>query len=315
VKPLECVFFMRSVKSRTYFEQMKGRGVRVINDADFQAVTPDSPAKERYVIVDAVGVPESELVDTQPLDREPTVPLDKLLRQLSFGVRDPDALSKLAARLSRLDRRLGKDDREQLEQLSGGTSMKEIAGAIVAALDPDRQIEPARVATGTDAPRAEEIVAASRSLLDAAVEPLATNPELRERIIEVRRSYEQAIDETSPDTVIEAGYSRAAADRARNTVASWEQFVADNKDEITALQIVYSRPQAQRLTFREVKELAQTIGRPPHQWTPENLRAACKRCNYSAGRRLQAAGLILPRLIPNDQRVDALSDAAHTPES
>ena len=34
VKPLECVFFMRSVKSRTYFEQMKGRGVRVIDDTD-----------------------------------------------------------------------------------------------------------------------------------------------------------------------------------------------------------------------------------------------------------------------------------------
>ena len=33
VKPLECVFFMRAVRSRTYFEQMKGRGVRVI-DAD-----------------------------------------------------------------------------------------------------------------------------------------------------------------------------------------------------------------------------------------------------------------------------------------
>ena len=39
VKPLECVFFMRSVKSRTYFEQMKGRGVRVIDDTDFQAVS------------------------------------------------------------------------------------------------------------------------------------------------------------------------------------------------------------------------------------------------------------------------------------
>ena len=40
VKPLECVFFMRAVKSRTYFEQMKGRGVRVISDTDLQAVVP-----------------------------------------------------------------------------------------------------------------------------------------------------------------------------------------------------------------------------------------------------------------------------------
>ena len=89
VKPLECVFFMRSVRSRTYFEQMKGRGVRVIDDTTFQAVTPTPQAKERFVIVDAVGVTESELVDTVPLDRKPTVPLEKLLKQVSFGVRDP----------------------------------------------------------------------------------------------------------------------------------------------------------------------------------------------------------------------------------
>src|SRR5207248_11465287 len=140
----------------------KGRGVRVINDADFRAVTPDSPAKERFVIVDAVGVTETELVDTQPLDREPTVPLDRLLRQLSWGVRDPAALSTVAARLSRLDRRLTKDDREQLEQLSGGTTLKQIASAIVAALDPDRQLEAARAAAGTDEPTVEQIAAATR---------------------------------------------------------------------------------------------------------------------------------------------------------
>jgi len=89
VKPLECVFFMRSVRSRTYFEQMKGRGVRVIEPTDFQAVTPDAATKDRFVLVDAVGVTETDLVETQPLDREPTVPLGRLLRRLSFGVRDP----------------------------------------------------------------------------------------------------------------------------------------------------------------------------------------------------------------------------------
>jgi type I restriction enzyme R subunit len=153
VKPSECVFFMRMVRSRTYFEQMKGRGVRVINDADFRAVTPDSSVKDRFVIVDAVGVTETELVDTQPLEREPTVPLDRLLKQLSWGVLDPDGLSTIAARLSRLDRRLTAPDREILEQLSGGTSLKEISGAIVAALDPDRQLEAAQAATGSVAPQ------------------------------------------------------------------------------------------------------------------------------------------------------------------
>jgi hypothetical protein len=49
VKPLECLVFMRSVKSRTYFEQMLGRGVRIIDDTDFQAVTDD--ARESGMLV------------------------------------------------------------------------------------------------------------------------------------------------------------------------------------------------------------------------------------------------------------------------
>jgi type I restriction enzyme, R subunit len=125
VKPLECVFFMRGVKSRTYFEQMKGRGVRVINEADFRSVTPDARTKTRFVIVDAVGVTETPLNDTQPMERKPTMPLERLLQQLSFGNRDPDLVSSLASRLARLDRQLTKDDRAELEQAAGGVPLKE----------------------------------------------------------------------------------------------------------------------------------------------------------------------------------------------
>ena len=117
----------------------------------------------------------------------------------------------------------------------------------------------------------DEIAAASKRLLDDSVAPLATNPELRQRIVEARRSHEQAIDETSADEVLEAGYSADATDRARGTVESWERFCEENRDEITALEILYARRQPQRLTFREVKELAQAIEQPPHRWTPERL--------------------------------------------
>jgi type I restriction enzyme R subunit len=233
------------------------------------------------VIVDAVGVTESDLHDTVPLDRKPTIPLARLLKQVSFGVRDPDTASAIAARLSRLDRRLGKDERAELETLAGGLTLKHIAGEIVAALDPDRQLAAALVGARLASPSADEIIAASKSLLDSALAPLATNPELRERIVDLRRMHEQAIDETSADELIEAGYSAEAADRARHTVESWEQFCEDNRDEITALQILYARRQPARLTFREVKELAQTIARPPHAWTPEKLWTAYEQLDRS----------------------------------
>lgn len=270
MRPLECVFFMRSVKSRTYFEQMKGRGVRVINEADFQAVTPDALAKSRFVIVDAVGVTDTDLSDTQPLDREPTVPLEKLLKQVSFGNRNPDVISSIAGRIARLDRQLTREDREELEELAGMT-LPDLTGGLVAAVDPDRQLATAKELAGVDEPEADQIAAAGQQLADAAVEPLATNPKLRERLVEVRRSYQQTIDEVSKDEVISARYSADGADRARRTVASFREFIEEHRDEITALQILYSRPYQQRPTFKEIKELANAIGRSPYQWTPEGL--------------------------------------------
>src|SRR5207253_9429025 len=182
VRPLECVFFMRSVRSRTYFEQMKGRGVRVISPPDLQTVTPDAGSKDRYVLVDAVGVTETDLVDTQPLDREPTVPLDRLLRRISFGARDPAAISTIAGRIARLERLLTADERSELEGLAG-IGLNDLARGMVEAVDPDRQLDAARAASGKDEPDIDEIAAATRKLLDEAVAPLAPNPQLRARPI------------------------------------------------------------------------------------------------------------------------------------
>jgi type I restriction enzyme R subunit len=254
VKPLECVFFMRGVKSRTYFEQMKGRAVRVIDESDLKLVTPDAPAKDRFVIIDAVGITDTDLADTQPLDREPTVPLERLLKQVAFGNRDRDLVSTVAGRLARLERQLGEDDRAELERLAG-QPLSELTSGIVQALEASEDKSPEQ----------------AKPLLDEAVAPLAANPELRDRLVEVRRSYEQTIDEVSKDRVTVSRYSLDGADRARQTTASFREFIEEHKDEITALEILYSRPYKRRLTFAEIKQLANAIGRPPYQWTPDRL--------------------------------------------
>ena len=101
VKPLEVVFFMREVKSPMYFEQMKGRGVRVMSPTDFQAVTPDAKSKTHFVIVDAVGVCETAKTETRPLERKRTVSLEKLLETVALGGTDEDVISTLAGRLGR----------------------------------------------------------------------------------------------------------------------------------------------------------------------------------------------------------------------
>src|SRR5665811_1842343 len=102
VKPLECVFFMRDVRSAQYFEQMKGRGARTLAPADFQAVTPDATAKTRFVIVDAVGVTEHDFVDP-PLNRDKSVPLKKLLDKAAALSLTEDETATLASRLAKLE--------------------------------------------------------------------------------------------------------------------------------------------------------------------------------------------------------------------
>lgn len=277
VRPLEIVFFMRSVASRNFFEQMKGRGARVVSDTDLMAVTPDAGSKTHFVIVDAVGACERELSETRPLERQRTVSFEKLIEAVGFGSRDPDVLSSLASRLARLEHRLSKEDHEAIQELNGGKPLNTITAAIVNALDPDVQVEVARQ-SGVDAgaeptaePTPEMIAKASRKLLDDAAKLLAGNPDLRRKLIQIKQSFEQTIDTVSQDQLLEAGYSGQATDRAQSMVQSFESFIREHKDEITALQILYARPYRQRLTFKEVKELAQLIERPPYGWTPERL--------------------------------------------
>jgi type I restriction enzyme, R subunit len=276
VKPLEIVFFMRNVKSRIYFEQMKGRGVRVISSTDLKSVTPDANEKTRFVIVDAIGVTESDLVDTTPLEKNPSVPFSKILEQVAFGDRSKDVMSTLASRLARLSYQLTDEERATLKDAAGGVAVEEITLSIVRALDPDEQIAEAMRVTGETEPSDEAVAQAAATLLNYAAEPIA-NPVLRNLLVDIKRSHEQTIDTTSIDELIAAGYSEEAKEQAKTVVKSFEEFVRTNIDEISALQILLGRPYKRRLTYEQIKELADTIKLPPRSWTPDLLWEAYQR--------------------------------------
>jgi type I restriction enzyme, R subunit len=262
IRPLEIVFFMRQVRSRLLFEQMKGRGARVVTETELQAVTPDALSKTHFVLVDAIGLSEEEMSDTHPLERKKNVSFEKLLESVAFGSRDPDILSSIASRLARLDNQLTKEDRELLTEVSGGRPLTDITRSIVEALDPDVQVETARKETGAAEPTETQVKQVADRLLADAAKPLAANPALRQKIIDVKKSYEQIIDTISADTLIFAGVDDAAKQKAKSLVESFEKFIAENRDEITALQVLYSKPYKQRLTFKQIKELAEALGRP-----------------------------------------------------
>ena len=264
VKPLECVIFMRDVSSGQYFEQMKGRGARTISKSDFQAVTPDAEAKTHFVLVDAVGVTEHEFV-APPLNREPGVSLEKLLKKAAAYELTEDETATLASRLAALERQVSDAERAELDDVAGPSSdLGSIVRGLVHAVNPDVQ---AAASEGAPDP-----AAAVRDLLDEAVAPLADNPVLRSRIMELRRQHDRIIDEVTRDTIRRAeGVSRA--DSALEIVESWKKYLEDNRDEITALQVL-DEFKTHRVPFKALDDLARQIERTPERWTTEKLWAA-----------------------------------------
>ncbi len=271
IKPLECLIFMRDVKSRIYFEQMKGRGTRTINSTDFQGVTPDAEVKEQFVIVDVVGVCESDKTDSRPLERKRSVPFDVLLQSVARDVRDEDTLMSLAGRLAKFEKKLNADERTELKTAAGGKSIQQITKDLLDAFDPDRQFEQAIKQFQNSNPTEAQQQQAAEVLINEACQPF-DNPQFRNLLKEIKSKNEQIIDTVSQDVVLSAGFDTTARDKAMGMVQSFREFVEANKDEITALQILYNQPYGQRrLTYEQIKQLANALERPPRSLTPEKL--------------------------------------------
>lgn len=264
VKPIESVFFMRDVKSRTYFEQMKGRGARTINDADFQTITPDAKHKERFIIIDAVGVTEHPFVDAAPLERIKSVSLQQLLERAANFTISVDETATLASRLARLERELTPKERQEITELAG-VPLTAITKQLLTIADSDVLADLEENAP-RDTDGNPDIANALRAYVNLTVTPLAGNAPLRQRLIEIRSSHDRIIDEVSTDTLLTAG-GVVDYDKARNVIKSWKQFLEDNKDEISLIQVLYSQPKGAKITFKELRELAEKIASPPRSWT------------------------------------------------
>jgi type I restriction enzyme R subunit len=274
VKALEVLIFLRDVRSRVYFEQMKGRGTRVLSSTDLQAVSgEDARAKTRFVIVDAVGVCESDKTESRPLDRQPTVPLKTLLQRVMFpGGRDEDTLTTLAARLARLDRELEPAQRQQIVTASGGQTPATLAGALLRAFDPDAIAERATGKPGAspDEVAPDKFEATRQELIATACAPF-DKPALRQTLEQLKKEIEQAIDIYTPDEVLEQGFDAAAKAKAAGLVQAFRDYLVANQAQIDALQILYSRPFKQRLTEPMLKELEKKLRDNHAAWTEDNL--------------------------------------------
>jgi type I restriction enzyme R subunit len=273
VKPLECLVFLRDVRSRVYFEQMKGRGTRVLSPTDLQAVSgAEAQAKTHFVIVDAVGVCESDKTDSRPLDRKPTEKLESILLGVALGKRDEDTLTTLASRLARLEQALDADEKSRITAATGGKTLSEMAGKLLQSVDPNTIAEKATGKPGAEPQEVspEALEQARAALIAEACSPF-DKPEVRDTLVRMKKESEQTIDVTTIDTVINQGFDAAAKDKAEETVRSFRDYIAAHQSEIDALQILYSRPYKQRLTEPMLKELEKKLRDNHAAWTEDRL--------------------------------------------
>jgi type I restriction enzyme R subunit len=133
---------MRDVKSKNYYEQMKGRGTRIFDADSLRKVTPSAATnKTHFVIVDAVGVSKSLKTSTQPLERKKGVPLKDLMMAVHMGLRDDDTLTSLGNRLTRMEKQISPKEKEEFKQRTGGRSIQQVVGGLLEAHDPDGRQE------------------------------------------------------------------------------------------------------------------------------------------------------------------------------
>lgn len=263
VKPLECLIFMRDVRSKNYFEQMVGRGTRTICVDDLQKVTPSATEnKDHFVIVDAVGVTKSKKSETRSLERKPTVSMKELMMNVALGDKSEDTLTSLANRISRLDKQMTDKEHKEFKK-NVGTSARDLANNLLNAFDEDVIAEKAKSLIMSeiisDVPTQQDLEKAQKELLNEATKPFY-NPDNRNFIENIRRSHDQVIDTVNLDSVVYAGFDSQREENADKVITTFREFIEENKDEIIALRIIYNENYKDRpMIIEQLKSLYEKL--------------------------------------------------------
>ncbi len=258
VKPLECLIFMRDVKSKNYFEQMKGRGTRVLNYEDLKKVSPSAAgAKTHFVIIDAIGITRHVKTDSRPLERKRSVPLKDLMYTVMMGAADEDTMLSLAGRLGRLEKQIDEEEREKIAE-KAGKSINEVIHGLLDPFDPDAVEERAKKELGTDEPSEEQLEQVKKEMINEVASVFTG--ELVEYVENVRKVHEQIIDEANIDSVTYAGWDENRKEKAAEMVDDFRRFLEENRDEMEALKIFYDQPYRRReVTLKMLDEVLRAL--------------------------------------------------------
>jgi type I restriction enzyme R subunit len=313
VKPLECLLFMRDVKSKNYFEQMKGRGTRTIDLDSLRKVTPTAKfTKDHFVIIDAIGVTKTLKTDSRPLEKKPGVPLKDLLQAIAVGAREEALFTSLASRLTRLDKQITEKEKKQFAEKADGKSVALVVKELLNAFNPDvlEEIESkVRIEmAGASSVDIEATIKTNTEKLQNEAAKVFTG-ELNEYIENVRKAHEQKIDLANPDEVIHVGWDKDNTGKAKELIASFSEWMQAHQDELTALQIFYNQPFRRReLTYTMIKEVLEKLQNDKPTLAPMNVwRAyeALEQCNGSPRNELTAIVSLIRKVSEIDTTLTA----------
>lgn len=279
IRPLEVLVFMRDVKSRSYYEQMKGRGTRTCSLEQLKATgTPSARyTKDHFVIIDAIGVELSQKTDSRPLEKNPGVSLKDVLQNIAMGNTSEDMLTTLANRLLRLEKQINDKEKATFAAQANGQTINQVVRKLLNAYDPD-------MIYGIEERTNEKLLGAAPAKIDAAIEEakqqaieeavaIFNNPDLRNYIVDVRKKYDQVIDHINQDEVTQIGWVKDQDKAAELTISNFTSWIEAHKEEITALEIFYDQPYRRReLTYQMIKDLSekltteQPLLAPLHVW-------------------------------------------------
>lgn len=266
IRPLEVLLFMRDVKSKSYYEQMKGRGTRTCSVEELRAKgTPSAKySKDHFVIIDAIGVESSQKTDSRPLEKAPGMALKDVLQSVAMGNTSEELLSTLANRLIRLDRQLSEKDKLKFAEQAGGKTISHLVKGLLNAHDPDT-INNLELSIKKENPEAapEQINSKLKTehskLIEAAVAAFH-NPELRDFIVDIRKKYDQVIDVVNMDSISNIGWVKDRAEASNAVINDFKTWIEEHKDEIIALQIFYGQPYQRRsFTYKMIKDLCEKL--------------------------------------------------------
>jgi type I restriction enzyme R subunit len=290
IRPLEVLVFMRDVKSRSYYEQMKGRGTRTCSLEQLKATgTPSAKfTKDHFVIIDAIGVEQSQKTDSRPLEKKPGMSLKDLLQNVAMGNTQEDILSTLANRLIRLDKQINEKEKASFTEQVNGQTISHVVKELLNAYDPDTMMNLELGIRNENPDASPDAIHSSFQIQHSALVEQAVavfnNPDLRNYIVDVRKKYDQVIDNINIDTITNIGWVKDVQAAAALTIGNFTAWIEAHKDEITALQIFYGQPYRRReLTYKMITDLCEKIKTEQPMLAPAQVWRAYEQLKEATG--------------------------------